>query len=140
MPRHMKVRELMTTDLVTLTEDETLAHAERCMARGRIRHLPVVRDGRLVGLITHRDLLAASFSIFADVDRKQQRRVFATIPVKDLMHRDVVTIGPELPVAEAARILLRNKFGCLPVVGEDETLLGLVTEADFLRLTVRLLP
>jgi len=49
----------MSTDLVTLTEDETLAHAQRCMARGRIRHLPVVRDGKLVGLVTHRDLLAA---------------------------------------------------------------------------------
>jgi len=140
MPRHMKVRELMSTDLVTLTEDETLAHAERCMARGRIRHLPVLHQGRLVGLLTHRDLLAASFSIFAEVNRDEQRRVFATIPVKELMHRDVVTIGPDLPVSEAARILLKNKFGCLPVTEEDGTLLGLVTEADFLRLTVRLLP
>jgi len=43
MPRHMKVRELMSTDLVTLTEDDTLAHAQACMARGRIRHLPVVQ-------------------------------------------------------------------------------------------------
>jgi len=140
MPRHMKVRELMSTDLVTLTEDETLAHAERCMARGRIRHLPVVRDGKLVGLLTHRDLLAASFSIFAEVERDEQRRVFSLIPVKELMHREVTTIGPAVPVAEAARILLKNKFGCLPVVDEDGTLLGLVTEADFLRLTVRLLP
>ncbi len=140
MPRHMKVRELMSTDLVTLTEDETLAHAERCMARGRIRHLPVLRDGKLVGLLTHRDLLAASFSIFAEVNRDEQRRVFATIPVKELMHRDVVTIGPDVPVSEAARVLLKNKFGCLPVIEEDGTLLGLVTEADFLRLTVRLLP
>ena len=140
MPRRMKVRELMSTDLVTLTEDETLAHAQRCMRSGRIRHLPVVREGRLVGLVTHRDLLAASFSVFAEVDPAEQRRVFATIPVKELMHREVVTVGPDLPVAEAARILLRNKFGCLPVVEDDGVLVGLVTEADFLRLTVRLLP
>lgn len=140
MPRHMKVRDLMSTELVTLTEDETLAHAERCMDRGRIRHLPVVRNGKLVGLVTHRDLLAASFSVFADVDRDEQRRVFATIPVKELMHRDVVTVSPDLQVSEAARILLKNKFGCLPVVADDDTLLGLITEADFLRLTVRLLP
>ncbi len=140
MPRHMKVQDLMSTELVTLTEDETLAHAERCMDRGRIRHLPVVRNGKLVGLVTHRDLLAASFSLFADVDRDEQRRVFATIPVKELMHRDVVTVSPDLLVSEAARILLKNKFGCLPVVADDDTLLGLITEADFLRLTVRLLP
>ncbi len=89
MPRHMKVGELMATDLVTLTEEETLAHAQRCMTRGRIRHLPVVRDNILVGLITHRDILAASFSILGDVDYRDQRQVFVTVPVIDVMHRDV---------------------------------------------------
>jgi CBS domain-containing membrane protein len=135
----MKVAELMSTDLVTLTEDETLAHAQRCMARGRIRHLPVVRDGRLVGLVTHRDLLAASFSIFAEVERNEQRRIFDTVRVVEAMHRDVVTVSPDLRVAQAARILLENKYGCLPVIDADNLLLGIVTEADFLRLTVRLL-
>ena len=140
MPRHMKVGELMATDLVTLTEEETLAHAQRCMNRGRIRHLPVVRHNILVGLITHRDILAASFSILGDIDYRDQRHVFVTVPVIDVMHRDVVTVGPDLPVAEAARILLKNKYGCLPVVGDGDELLGILTEADFLRLTVRLLP
>jgi CBS domain-containing membrane protein len=135
----MKVADLMSTDLVTLIEDETLAHAQRCMARGRIRHLPVVRDGRLTGLVTHRDLLAASFSIFAEVERAEQRRIFDTVRVVEAMHRDVVTVSPDLGVAQAASILLENKYGCLPVVDGDGILLGIVTEADFLRLTVRLL-
>jgi len=139
MPSEVTARELMSTDLVTLTEDETLAHAQRCMARGRIRHLPVTRDGFLVGLITHRDLLASSFSIFADVEADEQRRVFVTVSVVDVMHRDVVTVEPDLPVADAARILLENKYGCLPVVDEDGVLVGILTEADFLRLAVRLL-
>ncbi len=135
----MQVSDLMSTDLVTLTEDETLAHAQRCMARGRIRHLPVVRDGKLVGLVTHRDLLAASFSIFADVDPHEQRRIFVTVPVVEAMHRDVVTVPADLSVKHAAEILLKNKYGCLPVVDGDGTLVGILTEADFLRLTVRLL-
>ncbi|MDX2436016.1 MAG: CBS domain-containing protein [Acidobacteriota bacterium] len=139
MPGRMKVADLMSTDLVTLTEDETLAHAQRCMARGRIRHLPVVRDGRLTGLVTHRDLLAASFSIFAEVERNEQRRIFDTVPVVEAMHRDVVTVSPDLGVAQAAGILLENKYGCLPVVDGEGILIGIVTEADFLRLTVRLL-
>lgn len=139
MPGSMEVRELMSTDLVTLTEDETLQHAQRCMARGRIRHLPVVRNGKLVGLLTHRDLLAASFSIFAEVDHTEQRRVFGTVPVVEAMHRDVVTVAPNLSVRDAARILLRNKYGCLPVVSESGQLVGILTEADFLHLTVRLL-
>jgi CBS domain-containing membrane protein len=140
MSGEMTVADLMTADVVTLTEDETLAHAQRCMARGRIRHLPVVREGRLVGLITHRDLLAASFSIFAEVESNEQRRIFDTVRVIEAMHRDVVTVPPELPVSKAARILLENKYGCLPVVDDDQQLEGIVTEADFLRLTVQLLP
>ena len=55
------------------------------------------------------------------------------------MHRDVVTVGPDLDVARAAAILLENKYGCLPVVDSDNVLVGILTEADFLRLTVRLL-
>lgn len=140
MAGEMTVADLMTSDVVTLTEDETLAHAQRCMARGRIRHLPVVREGMLVGLITHRDLLAASFSIFAEVEASEQRRVFDTVRVVEAMHRDVVTVSPQLPVSKAARILLENKYGCLPVVDGDHQLQGIVTEADFLRLTVQLLP
>jgi CBS domain-containing membrane protein len=139
MPDRMTASDIMSTDVVTLIEDETLAHAKSCMDRGRIRHLPVVHDGRLVGLVTHRDLLAASFSIFAEVEPAEQRRIFVRIPVAEAMHRDVVTVRPDTPVAEAARILLDNKYGCLPVVGDDSELLGIVTEADFLRLTVRLL-
>ena len=140
MPSEMSVADLMTADVVTLTEDETLAHAQRCMARGRIRHLPVVREGQLVGLITHRDLRAASFSIFAEVEANEQRRVFDTVRVVEVMHRDVVTVSPILAVSKAARILLENKYGCLPVVDNEQRLQGIVTEADFLRLTVQLLP
>jgi CBS domain-containing membrane protein len=138
-PESLQVQQLMSTDLVTLTEDETLADAQRCMARGRIRHLPVVRGHKLVGLLTHRDLLAASFSIFAEVNRAEQRRIFVTVPVVEAMHRDVVSVAPELSVKEAAEILLQNKYGCLPVVDGNTNLVGIVTEADFLRLTVRLL-
>jgi CBS domain-containing membrane protein len=109
------------------------------MDLGRVRHLPVLRDRKLVGLVTHRDLLAASFSIFAEVEPAEQRRVFVTVPVVEAMHRDVVTVSVNESVADAARTLLDNKWGCLPVVDDDGNLLGIVTEADFLRLTVRLL-
>ncbi len=140
MSAKMEVCDLMTTEVVTLTEDENLAHAQRCMAQGRIRHLPVVRDQKLVGLVTHRDLLAASFSVFAEVEANEQRRIFSTVRVVEIMHRDVVSVPPDLGVSQAARILLENKYGCLPVVDSENRLLGIVTEADFLRLTVSLLP
>lgn len=138
MPHRLKVADIMTREVVTLAEDDTLDEARTCMERGRVRHLPVVRDGKLVGLVTHRDLLAASLSVFAQVSEQQERRLLARVPVGALMH-DAVTAAPEMPVRDAARVLLDNRFGCLPVVGPDGTLVGIVTEADFLRLAVRML-
>lgn len=138
MPHRLTVGEIMSRDLVTLTEEDTLADARACMSRGRVRHLPVVRDGKLVGLVTHRDLLAASLSVFAEVSSREERTLFATISVRELMH-DAVTASPKMSVREAGRILLENKFGCLPVVDEDGVLIGIVTDADFLRLAVRML-
>ncbi|MBI4915753.1 MAG: CBS domain-containing protein [Acidobacteria bacterium] len=138
MPHRLKVADIMSRELVTLAEDDTLADARACMERGRIRHLPVVRDGRLVGLVTHRDMLAASFSVFAEVSAREEKRLFSRIPVGELMH-DVVSVSPDSSVREAARLLLDNRFGCLPVVAKDGRLVGIVTEADFLRLAVRML-
>jgi CBS domain-containing membrane protein len=128
----------MSRDLVTLAEDDTLADARACMQRGRIRHLPVVRGDKLVGLVTHRDLLAASFSMFAQVSARDERRLFEQIPVAEVMH-DAVTAPPTMQVRDAARIMLDRQFGCLPVADSEGTLLGIVTDADFLKLTVKLL-
>lgn len=128
----------MSRNVVTLTEDDTLADARDTMARGCIRHLPVVRDGTLVGLVTHRDLLSASVSVFAEVPAHEEHQLFARIPVRELMH-DAVTVTADTPVREAGTILLDNKYGCLPVVDRDGRLLGIVTEADYLRLALRML-
>lgn len=138
MPHRLKVRDVMSHDVVTLAEDDTLADARRCMELGRIRHLPVVRGNRLVGLVTHRDLLAASFSVFVDRSERDERRLFSQVPVRDLMH-DAVAVSPATSVRKAAQLLIDNKFGCLPVVETDGTLIGIVTEADLVRLAARML-
>ncbi len=138
MPHRLTVGDIMTRDVVTLAEDDTLADAQSCMARGRIRHLPVVRGNALVGLVTHRDILAASFSTFAQVSPREEHRIFAQIPVREVMHEPFAA-PPAMRVRDAARIMLDRQYGCLPVVADDGTLLGIVTEADFLRLAVRML-
>ena len=138
MPHRLKVRDVMSREVVTLAEDDTLADARRCMELGRIRHLPVVRGATLVGLVTHRDLPAASFSVFVDRSERDDRRLFSQVPVRDLMH-DAVAVSPATSVREAAQLLIDNKFGCLPVVEEDGTLIGIVTEADLVRLAARML-
>jgi CBS domain-containing membrane protein len=132
------MRDIMSRDLVTLAEDDTLADARRCMEQGRIRHLPVVRLGKLVGLVTHRDLLAASFSMLLDRSAKAERSLFSRTPVREVM-QDVVAVAPDTSVRDATNLLIENKFGCLPVVTDDGTLVGIVTEADMVRLVARML-
>lgn len=119
------VDKLMTRDLVTLRDDDTLDDAGWILERKHIRHLPVVRGKKLVGLLTHRDLL-----------RHFGTRSAKTGPVlvKDAMTKDVTTLRPEASLLEAIRLMLANRFGCLPVTRADGTLVGIVTESDLLRI------
>lgn len=130
----MRVRDLMSTRLVTLNVHADLDLAEGLMSIMRVRHLPVVEGDRLVGLVTHRDLLRASLSSLAAHDPEEEDALKIAIPVREIMHTEVRTIAPDADLREAIRIMERHKFGCLPVV-EDGQLVGIITEADFLRLT-----
>jgi CBS domain-containing protein len=120
------VGELMTRDLVTLKETQNLGLAEELLRLHRIRHLPVVREGKLVGLVTHRDLLKAAA-------RKSPDPVHAPMWAADIMVRDVRTVRPDMSLRDSVKLMLDNKFGCLPVVSEDGKLLGILTEADLVR-------
>ncbi|RME20048.1 MAG: CBS domain-containing protein [Deltaproteobacteria bacterium] len=134
----LSVKDIMSTNLVTLDRSESLDIAEKAMSYGRIRHLPVVENGRLVGLVTHRDILRAQISSLAGVSPSERDEIETMVPVEKIMQRDVRTVTPDTPVLEAARIIRRNKIGCLPVV-EDGRLVGIVTEADFIDLVIRAL-
>ena len=118
----LTVNQLMTRDLVTLRDEDTLDDAEWMLERKHIRHLPVVRGKKLVGLITYRDLLGQ----FA-------RRSAHSVLAKDAMATEVTTVRPDASLLEAIRLMLANRFGCLPVTTTDGTLVGIVTEADLLR-------
>ena len=131
----MKVRDIMATEVVTLKADEELSLASDIMTLARIRHLPVVEDGRLAGIITQRDLYKASLASVVGYDFGEQRVHLETVTIKDVMIRDVFTIGPDVDIRDAGRIMLENKIGCLPVV-HDDVLLGLVTETDILQFYV----
>ena len=134
----MLVSEIMSTDLITLNEDDDLDLAQSEMAWAGIRHLPVVSDGRLVGLVTHRDILGSMCSVFAELDKQEQSELFRLVAVSEIMSRDIRTVGPNIDAAKAARLLLESKYGCLPVVEDEARLVGIVTEADFVQLSVRL--
>ncbi|MFT3915733.1 MAG: CBS domain-containing protein [Anaeromyxobacteraceae bacterium] len=116
------VEDFMTRDLVTVRATDDVALAESLLRLGGIRHLPVVQEGRLVGLVTHRDLLRA-----AAAPSPRER------PVCEIMTRAVETVRPGTGLAQAAQLMLERKFGCLPVCDARGGLVGIVTEADFVR-------
>ncbi len=139
MPDKLQVNDVMSSELITLDEDETLDLVEQVMRLGRVRHLPVTDAGALVGLVTHRDLLRASISALADIGEDERQELLSQVKVKEIMNRDVRTVEADLPLKKAAAILLENRFGCLPVVGERGKLIGILTEADFLRFSMTLI-
>jgi CBS domain-containing protein len=126
-----RVREVMREKIVTISVGDKLSTVEDIMTLGGVRHMPVVTAGRLVGVVSERDLLRASLSSLDP--RQQQRRAFLeAIDIAQVMSAPPIVVGPEARVEEAARIMADNKIGCLPVV-EGEKLLGLLTETDLLR-------
>lgn len=133
------VHDIMTREVFTLRESDTLKTARSMMSLARIRHIPIVNDRmEFQGLITHRDILGATISRFADIDRETQDEIDSGIPIAEIMRTDVTEVSPDLPLRSAAELLLAHKYGCLPVL-EDGILVGILTEADFLKLTIRLM-
>ena len=137
----MRVADLMTTSVVTVAGTDSLETAWQLMRTRSVRHLPVVAlDGHLVGLITHRDLLAASpSSLLPSLDRVLALR--ASARVADVMETRLSIAAPDESAGVAGNRMLRHKIGCLPVVDAAGRLAGIVTGDDFLRwATGRLLP
>lgn len=130
----LRVADLMTRSVSTLTPTQSLPLAEALMGLERIRHIPVVDDaGRLVGLVTHRNLLAARISALAPLTDDERSTLQLSVPVSRIMCTEVWSIGPDALAVSAARILRDQKFGCLPVV-EHGKLVGILCEADLLAL------
>jgi CBS domain-containing protein len=135
----LKVKDLMSSPVFSLRENDSLHSARELMDLQRIRHIPIVTvDNVFTGLITHRDILAATISKLADLDPETQKEIDSGIPIHEIMRADITSVTPETSLRDAARFLLNNKYGCLPVV-EGGSLVGIVTEADFLRLTINLM-
>ena len=133
------VADVMTRRLVTVSERDPLENLEELMRRLRFRHLPVVdRQGKLIGLLTHRDLLSASASWLTDSEAESNAMI-NQLPVRRIMQHEVLTVQPEDSLVEAGKLLWESKIGCLPVIDPEGSLVGILTEADFIRVAVNLL-
>jgi CBS domain-containing protein len=131
-PSEVPVSEVMQPDFMSLSPKDGLDFVEEVMDLGRIRHFPVLDGERLVGIVSHRDLLAASLTRILDFDGPHRRSFLRSVEVGEVMSRDVRTVGPATPLHDVARVLLRHKIGCVVVVDEAKRPLGIVTESDLL--------
>jgi CBS domain-containing protein len=129
--KQVTVREIMTKAPVTMDCDDILDIADDIMALGRIRHLPVLDQGHVVGVLSQRDLFHSVLVKVLGFKRQEQKDLMRTIRVREVMSKPVITISPDAPVHQAARLMMQKKIGCLPVV-EEQKLVGLVTETDIL--------
>jgi CBS domain-containing membrane protein len=135
-----RAADLMTRDVVALEERERLDNLDQTMRALRFRHMPVLDGDKLIGLVSERDLLRVSASSLLPHKDKQDRFLSSLVCVADIMTRDVTTVMPDAPLAEVAELMASRKLGCVPVVERDGKLVGIITEADFVRLAQRLLP
>jgi len=130
------VAEIMTTELVTLGPDDTLAAAAHLMAERGFRHVPIVStDGSLAGLVSQSDVLAASASTLAGSEAAVDP---TRVHVAEFMTTSIGTVDERANLRQAALYLQRHKYGCLPVV-TDGRLRGIVTDHDFVGVAIDLL-
>ena len=135
------VADIMTRNVVVLSEEDNLGLIEAGMERYHFRHIPVVDGDRVVGILSDRDLARLSASPLehrrdlGEHDKVVKARTF----VAEVMHRDVLTITPDTRILAAARLVLGSKIGALPVVTASGSLVGIVTTHDLLRAAIEAL-
>lgn len=129
----MLVKEWMTKELITVEESVPMMKAIRIMKDNNIRRLPVVKDRKVIGIITDRDLREASPSKATTLDIHELYYLLSDIKVKDLMTKNPITIGPDESVEKAAVLMLNYKITGLPVVDETKNLVGIITDIDIFR-------
>lgn len=134
----MLVRERMSKPVITVGVDMPIMEALNLMKREKIRRTPVVKKGKLVGIISDKDLLNASPSDATSLSVWEINYLLSQITVNEVMTRDVLTVTESTPIEEAARIMADNKIGGIPVMEEDQVV-GLITETDLFKIFLELM-
>ncbi len=134
----MLVGERMSKPVIHISPDLPINEALNLMKRERIRRTPVVQDGKLVGIVSDKDLLNASPSPATSLSVWEMNYLLSKITVKDVMTRKVLTVSEDTPIEEAARIMADNKIGGMPVVKDGEVV-GIITETDLFKILLEMM-
>ena len=129
----MHVRDIMTKNVVPISLDEQLDLVDEIMKEGNIRHMPVTKGGRVVGIVSQRDLLRARLSSVAGYSKDEEETFLQAVDVERIMTAKVEVADPDELAVDAARRMVEAKIGCLPVVDQEGELIGLITETDIMR-------
>ena len=134
----MLVREWMSKEVITVDEDQTMQHAIGLLKEHNIRMLPVMRNKKLVGIITDRDLKRASASDATSLEIHELLYLISKIKVKDIMIPKPITVPWDFTVEEAAEVLLKNKISGTPVTGPQGDVVGVITKSDIFKVLISL--
>lgn len=134
----MLVGERMSHPVITISPEMPIVDALNLMKRERIRRAPVVKDGHLVGIVSDKDLLNASPSPVTSLSVWEMNYLLSKITVKEVMTKKVISVQELTPIEEAARIMVDNKIGGLPVM-RDGDLVGIITETDLFKIFLELM-
>ena len=129
----MLVKDWMTKDPVTITDETSMMKAIHLMKERRFRRLPVIREGKLVGMVTDRDLKEASPSKATTLDVHELYYLLAELHIKEIMTQNPLAVSPDDTVEHAAQLMLEHTISGLPVVDADGKLLGILTQTDVFR-------
>jgi acetoin utilization protein AcuB len=134
----MFVKNRMTTEVITLNPDQTLLKAMTLIQQKGIRHLPVVQEGKVVGIVTERDVRKAGASDATSLSIFELHYLIDQIKVSSFMTKKVITVSPDQPIEAAAKLIYDHKIGALPVVDQNQ-LVGLITSSDILETFIEVL-
>ncbi|HHW44093.1 CBS domain-containing protein [Desulfofundulus thermobenzoicus] len=133
----MFVRDYMSTSPITINQETPILEALNIMRKNRIRHLPVTERGRLIGVVTERDLLTVSPSPATTLSVFELNYLLSKMVIREVMKKNVITVVPDCTIEEAALLMREHRIGSLPVV-EGDRLVGLITQTDILDALIRI--
>ena len=134
----MLVKDWMSKNVITADENDSMFDATKIMKKKHIRILPVMKKGKLVGIVTDRDLKRASASDATTLEIHELIYYLSKIKLKDIMTKDPITIPPDYTMEETAEVLLENKISGVPVVDNRRQVVGVVTQTDLFKVIVSL--
>ncbi|HCG04409.1 MAG TPA: hypothetical protein DEV75_04940 [Desulfovibrio sp.] len=133
----MLIREWMTQDVITVTPDTSMMKASKILKENRIRRLPVVdADGRLIGIVSDRDIKEASPSKATTLDMHELYYLLSEIKVKDIMTRDPFTVRADDTVETVALNMIEKRIGGLPVIDDAGKLVGIISDSDVFKVLI----